>query len=83
VGRVVFTKNAEPVDWLLEIESRLQEISASSCPSHPAVGPPAAPMNNQPESASRGSVVSLSSHLDIIAEFHAAIAAAVSSKGSL
>jgi hypothetical protein len=40
----VFTKNAEPVDWL-GIESRLQEISTSS-PSHPSIGLPAgAPIN--------------------------------------
>lgn len=80
MGRVVFTRKAEPaVDWS-EIESRLQDISTSSR-SHPLIGPPAALTNDSRESASDGSVVSLSSHQDVIPEFQAATAASALSQG--
>jgi hypothetical protein len=82
VGRVVFGKNAEPEKWF-RLDSRLQDISASSRCSDSPLEPSSALLNDRTESASRASVASPSSHPDIIAEFQAAIAASVSSKGSL
>ena len=71
MSRVVFTKNAEPVDWL-RIELRLQEISTSS--SRRPIGISAAAMNDSQETASGGSgVIAQSSHPDI---FQSAIALA-------
>ena len=82
MGRVVFDTNAEPSKWF-RLESQLQDISVSSRSSDAPIGPSAATMNDRLESASDGCVASLSSHQDIIEEFQAAIAASVSSEGSL
>ncbi|MBR1155263.1 hypothetical protein [Bradyrhizobium sp. JYMT SZCCT0428] len=78
MGRVAFTKKAEPVDWF-EIESRRQEISGFCRFSIFPIGPSIAPTNDSPAFSSDDSFVSLSSHLDIIAKFQAAIAASGSS----
>lgn len=79
MGRVAFSKKAEPIDWF-EIESRLQEISGFSRFSGSPIGPSVALTNDQAESASDDSVVSLSSHQDIIRNFQGAIATSISSQ---
>ena len=81
MGRVVFGKNAEPGKWF-RLDSLLQDITAHQSPDTSIVpgGPTIDPQNSVSD---RPGVVPLSSHPDIIAEFQAAIAAAVSSKGSL
>ena len=79
MSRVVFGKNAEPKKWF-RLDSLLQDIAA---PSDPSIVPGGPTIDPQDSESDRSGVVPLSSQPDIIAEFQAAIAAAVSSKGSL
>ena len=71
MGRVVFAKRAEPVDWL-QIESRLQDISACST-SDVAIAPPRDLATDLPVTAPGEDVVSLSHDQDF-PEVQAAIA---------
>lgn len=75
VGRVVFTRNAEPIDWS-QIELRLHDISISTRFPHPSIEPFVALANEPPVTAPGDSVESLSSRHDI---FRPAIVASVSS----
>ncbi len=81
VSRVVFGKNAESGKWF-RLDSLLQDIAAHQ-PSDPSVGPGRPAIDPQNSVSDGSGVVPASSHPDIIAEFQAATAAAVSSKGSL
>jgi hypothetical protein len=77
----VFGKNAEPEKWF-RLDFLLQDIAADQ-PSDPSVGPGDPAAGLQDSTSDRSGVDPLSSHPDIISEFQAAIAASVSSKGSL
>jgi hypothetical protein len=81
VGRVIFGKNAEPGKWF-RLDSLLQDIAAHQ-PSDPSIGSSGPSTGPQNSVSDRSGVVPLSSQPDIIAEFQAAIAASISSKGSL
>ena len=81
MGRVVFGKNAEPEKWF-RLDSLLQDIAAHQSPD-PSIVPGDPAIDPQNSASDRSGVAPLSSHPDIISEFQAAIAAAVSSKGSL
>lgn len=80
MGRVAFTKKAEPVDWF-EIESRRQEISGFCRFSSYPIGPSIAPTNDPPAFASDDSVVSLPSHQDVLRNCQAATATSNLSQG--
>ena len=80
MGRVAFTEKAEPADWF-EIESRRQEISGFCRLSGSPIGPSIAPTNDPRAFASDDSVVSLSSHQDILRNCQAAIATSILSEG--
>ena len=81
MGRVVFGKNAERDKWS-RLESLLQDIAAHR-PSDPSIMPDGPAIDLQNSASDSSGVAPLSSHPDIISEFQAAIAASVSSEGSL
>jgi hypothetical protein len=66
LGRVVFTKKAEPtVDWS-EVESRLQDISTPSSQSFDLPIEPSVTLANDPPAASDEAVTASSDPLDML-----------------